>query len=155
MRRYRAPAEHRLTLGLHDLFEAFFQLAALAGIARQEDQPAAIFARGGKRKAIAFGHALQKAVWNLQQDAGTVTRVDFAAAGAAMIQIAQYLDGLLQDAMRFAPLDVHDEADPAGIVLVGRVVKALFRRQAEPATVLVAVHDCHRGHCPRAMKYGP
>jgi hypothetical protein len=40
-------------------------------------------------------------------------------------------------------------------VLIGRVVEALFWGQAEPATVLVAVHDCHRGHCPRAMKYNP
>ena len=131
------------------------ELAALAGIARQEDQSAAVFARRRQRKAVAFSHVLQKAVWKLQQDASAIAGVDFTATGAAMIQVAQYLDGLFQDAVRFAPLDVHDKADPAGVVLIGRVVEALFWRQAEPATVLVAVHDCHRDHCPRAMKYGP
>ena len=90
-----------------------------------------------------------------EQHPGAVAGIDLAAAGTAVIEVAQHLYGLLQDAVRFAPLDIHDKADPAGVVLVDRVVEALFRGQAEPATVLVAVHGCHRGHCPRAMKYGP
>ena len=39
---------------------------------------------------------------HLQEDAGAVTGVDLAAAGAAMIEILEDLDALLDDGVRFA-----------------------------------------------------
>jgi hypothetical protein len=57
---HRAPAEYRLALRLHDLLEAFFELAALAGIARQEDQSAAVLARRRQGDSRHAHHACRK-----------------------------------------------------------------------------------------------
>ena len=55
------------------------------------------------------------------------------AAGAAVIEIGEDLQALLQDPVRFAALDVDDEADAAGVVLERRIVQTLLRRQTRPA----------------------
>ncbi len=68
---------------------------------------------------------------HLQQDAGAVTRVDLAAAGAAMVEVLEDLDALFDDGVRFATLDVHDEADAAGVMLELRVIEALLRGRAQ------------------------
>jgi hypothetical protein len=44
------------------------------------------------------------------------------AGRAAMRQVFEDPQALQHDRMRFAALDVRDESEPAGIVLVGRVV---------------------------------
>jgi hypothetical protein len=72
-------------------------------------------------------------VRHLYQHAGAVAAVFFGAAGAAMIEIHEDLQALLQDAMRFAALDVDDEADATSLVLERRIVQTLFRRQSRPA----------------------
>jgi hypothetical protein len=41
-----------------------------------------------------------------------------------MAEIHQHLERLLDDRVRATPLDVHDEADAAGVVLVLGIVKA-------------------------------
>ena len=150
-----APAQHGLALGLHDLLELLLELAPLARAAGQKQQTAAVFAGCRQRNALGLGGLQQEAVGHLQQHTGAVARVHLAAAGTAVIQVAQHLDGLCQDGVGFAPLDVHDEAHPAGVVLVGRVIEPLpgrgqvrgllFRGQAGPARPLVAVHNVSRG----------
>ena len=62
---------------------------------------------------------------DLNEDARAVTRVDFTAAGAAVEEILEHLEGLGHDGVRPSPLHVHHEADAAGIVLVARVVEPL------------------------------
>ena len=62
------------------------------------------------------------------QHAGAVAGVDLAAAGAAVVEVLQDLDGLLEDLVRLASLDVDDEADAAGVVLELRVVESLLGR---------------------------
>ena len=72
----------------------------------------------GQVDARAFLHdLLEEGVRHLDQHAGAVAGVDLAAAGAAMIEVHEHLDALLEDAMRLAALDVDDEADAAGVVL--------------------------------------
>src|SRR5262249_35057693 len=66
----------------------------------------------------------QEAIGHLHQDAGAVAGAGLAAAGAAMEQVEQHLQALLDDAVRLAAFDVHDEADAAGVVLVARIVEA-------------------------------
>src|SRR5580698_6723028 len=63
---------------------------------------------------------------HLQQHAGTVAGVDLTAAGAAMIQVAQGLGGVLQNLVGLAALYVDNEANSAGIVLKLRIVEALL-----------------------------
>src|SRR4029453_3635721 len=72
------------------------------------------------------------------QDAGALAGVRLAPAGAAVREIAEDGDGLIDDASRWPALDVDDEPDPAGIVLERRVVETLLLGE------LVSVH----GHLP-------
>ena len=52
-------------------------------------------------------------------------------AGAAVLQVDQHLETPLDDRVRPAALDVHDEADAAGVVLEARVIQALGLRGHE------------------------
>ena len=63
---------------------------------------------------------------HLDQHAGAVAGVGLAAAGAAMIEVAQHLQPCCEDRVGLAALDVDDEADAAGVVLERRVVEALL-----------------------------
>ena len=47
---------------------------------------------------------------------------------AAMFEVAQNVDRVVDDLMRLAALDVGDEADAAGILFEGGIVKSLGRR---------------------------
>src|SRR5206468_8673623 len=48
-----------------------------------------------------------------------------AAAGPAVLEAHQHLDALVDDRVRALPAHVGDEADAAGVVLVGRIVEPL------------------------------
>ena len=63
---------------------------------------------------------------HLDEHASAVAGVRLTAAGAAVIEIAQHLDGLLQDAVGLAALHVHDEADTARLVFEPGIVQALL-----------------------------
>src|SRR6185503_3276857 len=65
----------------------------------------------------------EKPVRRLNQDAGAVPRVRFAAAGAPVQQVDENLESLLDDAVRTAALDVDDEPHTAGVTLVARIVQ--------------------------------
>ncbi len=80
----------------------------------------------GQRDARLAAHLLVERVGHLQQHAGAVAGVDLAAAGAAVVEVLQDLDGLLEDPVGLVPLDVDDEADAAGVVLELRVVQPLL-----------------------------
>ena len=67
----------------------------------------------------------QETIGHLDQNAGPVPRVRLAAAGAAVQQVDQQLQPLLDDSVRTPTLDIHDEADATGVLLVRRVVEAL------------------------------
>ena len=64
----------------------------------------------------------------LEHDAGAVTGVRFAAGSAAMVQIDQRLQRLLDDGVRPPALDVDHKAHSAGVPLVGGIVESLPRR---------------------------
>ena len=124
--RDRAPADHVLALGLHHLLELLLDLAAYRGIARQEDDAAAVLAGRRQRDARLAAHLLVEGVRHLDQHARPVAGVDLAAAGATVVEVLQDLDGLLEDKVRLAPLDVDHEADATGVVLELRVVEPLL-----------------------------
>ena len=82
-------------------------------------------AAGSGMRAL-LAHLLVEGVRHLEQHAGAVAGVDLAAAGATVVEVLQDLDGLLEDAVGLAPLDVDHEADAAGVVLELRVVEPLL-----------------------------
>ncbi len=90
-------------------------------------------ARLGQLDARLLARLDQEPVRHLHQHAGAVAAVFLGAAGAAVIEVHEDLQALLQDAVGLAALDVDDEADAAGVVLERRIVKTLLRRQTGPA----------------------
>ena len=66
---------------------------------------------------------------DLDQDARAVAGVVLAAAGAAVVEVDQGREAVADELVRLPPLEVDDEADAAGVVLVLRVVEALRVRQ--------------------------
>ena len=105
---------------------------ALAGIWRQGDHAHAIFGFARQGHAGGFGGAFEELMGHLQKDAGAVARVGFAATSTPMVEIAQNLQCLLDDVVRFAALDVDQKTYPARVMLKLRVVKTLFARGALP-----------------------
>ena len=93
--------------------------------ARQEDHADAVFA--GWRQAHALPRHLLavQPVGNLDQDAGAVAHQRIGAHRAAMIEVAQDRQALLDDRVIPAALDVRDETHAAGIVFVTGVVQTL------------------------------
>ena len=91
---------------------------------REEHEAGAVVAGGRQRDAERRGDLAQEAVRHLHEDAGAVAGRRLAAAGAAVQQVDQDAQPLLDDGVRAAALDVDDEADAAGVVLVRRVVQA-------------------------------
>ena len=73
--------------------------------------------------------AAQERVGNLDQDAGAVALQRIGAGRAAMRQVLEDLQALRDDRVRLLALDVGDEAEAAGVVLVRRIVKSLLRRR--------------------------
>ena len=119
--------------------ELFLELAAPGGIARHEHQAATVLTRLGQVNARFLGGIRQKSMRHLHQHSSAIAGIHFAPTGAAMIEIAQYLDRLLHDAVRPAALDIRYKPETTGVVLESRVVKPLLRRGLE--SCLLIGHD--------------
>ena len=108
-----------------DTLEERLDLGPKRGIARQEYESGAVMPLGRERDPDPRRFAAQEPIGHLNQDARAVARVRLAATGAAMEQVDEHLQRLPHDRVRALPLDVHDEAHTAGVVLVAGVVKTL------------------------------
>ena len=64
-------------------------------------------------------------MWHLHQDARAVASVFLAATCAAMFEVAQNLQCLMDDGVRLAVLQIDDKADATRIVFVGGIIKPL------------------------------
>ena len=117
------PAEQLLAFLADDPFEQAADLLAGRVRMREEDEAGAVAAGGRQRDAERRGDLAQEAVRHLHEDAGAVAGRGFAAAGAAVQQVDQDAQPLLDNRVRAAALDVDDEADAAGIVLVDGIVQ--------------------------------
>ena len=88
---------------------------------------------GGSVDALRRHLGAVELVGDLDQDAGAVAHQLVGADRAAMVEVLEDLQALLDDGVRFAAGDVGDEADAAGVVLVGGRVQARRRRQVHLA----------------------
>ena len=66
---------------------------------------------------------------HLEEDARAIPGVLFATASPAMVQVDKDIQGLADDLVGLLAFDVHEEPDPAGIMLMLRVVKSLLWRR--------------------------
>jgi hypothetical protein len=92
---------------------------------RQERHAYAISA--GQRQLEAQFAALpnKKLMWDLQENAGAVARLGIAPARPAVRQVEQHLDSFAYDFVAFVAANIGHEPDPAGIVLLRRMVETL------------------------------
>ena len=96
------------------------------GLRGRKMMPLPYWPAGGQHDAGLAADLLVEGVWHLDEHARAVAGVDLAAAGAPVVEVLQYLDRLLEDAVRLVPLDVDDEADAARVVLEAGVVQSLL-----------------------------
>ena len=100
------------------------------GSLRHEQIADRVFARLRQLEAEFGGFLGEKLVRDLHQDAGAVAHARVGADRAAMLQIAEDAQPVLDDQVRLAALDVGDEADAAGVLVERRIVQTLRRRRA-------------------------
>ena len=123
--RHITPAKQNLTFVLDRTLDFLYAGMARSCFLRQEDHADAVLAIRRQFDALP-GHLFAiELVRNLDQDAGTVTLQRVGANGAAVIQILQDQQTLLDDAMILLAFDMGDKTHAASVVLVGRVVQTL------------------------------
>ncbi len=130
--RHVAPAKEDLAFGGDcplDLLHAGHAGGRLLG---KKDHPRTVLADGGQRQPLAAAHPPQKRIRELNEDAGAVSLERVRTGRAAVSQVLQDLQRLTDDLVALLPLDVGDEPQPAGVVLITRVVEALFARWVGP-----------------------
>jgi len=124
------PAEEDLALFDDDLFEFFFTGESFALVRHKEDNAHGVFACGRELDTLFLAHGAEELVRHLNQDAGTVARLGVAAARAAMLQVFENLDPLLDDLVALRAVHVYDEPNAAGIAFLRRIVHPLCCRIA-------------------------
>src|SRR6185369_2438991 len=133
--RHIAPSEQHLTLVLDRALDLVLAGDARGGVAGQEHHAYAVLPRRRQLHALLRHLVAEVTVRNLDQEARAVGELRVVAHRAAVRQVAQHGEALLDDGVRLLALDVRYEANAAGIVLLGRVVEAL-----RPRGVLIQVH---------------
>ncbi len=98
-------------------------------VLRHEDEADTILARLGQFDALARHLGLEEAMRDLHEHARAVTHQRIGADGPAMLQIVEDRQTLFDDRVGLHILHMRDEADAAGIVLLGRVVETLRGRE--------------------------
>ena len=126
--RYLTPSEKTLPLAGDNLLKHPFTPMALIPIG-QKDHAHPILPRFGQAESQSIAGVLEKGVRDLEQDTGAVAGILLAATCAAVVQILQNRQCLLDDPMGLFALDINNEADATSIVLEFGVIKSLFGRE--------------------------
>ena len=119
-----APADHLLVVVADDLRERLHLQLALRLVTREKALRDAVVACERELLALVFEDALEVLVRDLHEDARAVAGVRVAAGRAAMRETPQDLEAHLDGAVRWAALQIDDEAEATRIMLVARVVEA-------------------------------
>ena len=114
---------------------------ALADVLGQESHADAVLP--GVRQLDVERSALphEEFMRHLNEDAGAITRARIGPAGAAVPKVDEHLQPLPDYRVRFRALDVGDQADATGVVLVRRIVKTLTRRRPERRCLRAILHN--------------
>ena len=121
-------------------------LARVSSVARQKKLADRVFAGLRQGDAQFFGLLREKFVRNLDKNAAAVAKLRIGADGASVIQIEQDSQAHLDDVVAGRVVQIGDEADAAGIVLLGGIVKTLRLRKQGIATL-------HGRHLPREGRH--
>ena len=133
-----APAQDGLSFFADDALEGLDLLLPETVIAVGKNHAHAVLPFRRQVEAQDGALAAQKSMGNLDHDAGAVAALMVRAFAAAVFQVFQYVQGVVDDVVRPFPLDVDDKADAAGIVFERRIVQALWCRQIPECAFHVA-----------------
>src|SRR5207237_1594793 len=122
--RHRPPPQHDLSLFPYAPLDQQANRRAVGRRARQKHEAGAILAGRWKHESERRRRLPQEAVRHLDEDAGAVARVRFAARRPAVKEIDEDLQALLDDTVRAAAFDVDDEADTTRRPLMAGIVQA-------------------------------
>ncbi len=125
-----APAKQFQPFGFRHALHDGLAIDALRGVARHEHMADGVLPRLGQLDACRAARHAEEVVWDLHQDAGAVARERVGARRAAMGEVDEDLEAVLDDLVAHAPLQVGDEAHAAGIMLVLGIVESLRWRRA-------------------------
>ena len=131
--RYVAPAEQHLALVLDRALDLVLAGEARGRFPREEHHADAVLAEGRQRDALPRELLAEELVRDLDQQPRAVRELWVVADRAPVGQVLEDQQALLDDLVALLALDVRDEADAAGVVLVGRVIEALGGGQARMA----------------------
>ena len=128
--RHVAPAQQRLPLLGDHLRDDAVNPHPKTGVGGQEAHADAVLPGAGKLHPRLARQDRERRVRDLDQHAGAVPGVRVAAQGATVVEVGQHLQGIVEQPARSAAVHVDDETDPAGVVLIRRVVQTLRGRDA-------------------------
>ena len=121
-----APADQRLTLDPDEMLELSDRDIAGLCLARQKAHSHRVAARLRQIDGRLRGPVAQERMGNLDKAAGAVADRWVRPHRTAMIEIDKEPKALGDDRVGLVSLDIGNEPDAAGIVLIGRVIKPLF-----------------------------
>lgn len=84
-------------------------------------------------ESLVLGDFLKEFMWQLDQNASTVTSICFGSSGSAVIQIVENLQGLGYNAVFAFALDADNKADATSVVFKFGTIKAILE--------LLGIHD--------------
>ncbi len=118
-----APAEDREVLLGGDGLDLLHGDGLCGAVGGEEGDTDGVAAGRGELEA---GHLAQERVGDLAEDSGAVARVRLGAGRAAVLEVPQYGQGLLNKCVGGLAGEVRHESDATGVLLVARVVHALL-----------------------------
>ncbi len=120
--RHVAPPDRALALGLDRLLDQLLELGPTFRIARQIADADAVPSR--PRELDAGDRRAQERVRDLEQDAGAVAGVRIGTLGAAVLEVLERVERLLDHRVACLAVELCDQRDAARIVFVCGVVEA-------------------------------
>ena len=121
-----APAQDLLTAFIHAAGEELYDFFALFLDLGQEKLTYAVFPGLGQGEAEFGAFLEEEGMGHLGDDARAIAGILFGSRCSAMLEIDEDLDTLGHDVVGFLALDMDDETDAAGVMLVRAVVQAFI-----------------------------
>ena len=127
-----APANERLTFFFYYVVNCRAADFTLGIDLRQEDVAYSILSGGRESYAKRLrGDVAEEAVGQGHENTRTVARVSLKSAASAMIHARIQMVGVEHNLVARFTFNIGDEANTAGVLLLGRVVETLLGREAE------------------------
>ena len=106
-------------------FDDLLAALPLGLVLRQEYHAHGVAVALGQVEAECLGLFLEEAVGHLEENAAAVARLGVAAARAAMGEVNQHLEAVLDQLVAAPAVDIAQKPDPAGVVFIRWIVQSL------------------------------